>query len=74
MRKLELTSKNLRIFIPTPSESQNVLNYFETNKEHLRSFSSTPSPNIYQLSFWEKRLKKAEEEFDRDESVRLCLE
>ena len=74
MRKLELETRRLRVFLPSLDEANSALAYFSSNKSHLKATDPVLPLKFYILDYWEKRLNQSLDEFDRDESVRLFIE
>lgn len=74
MRKLQIQSERLNIFLPEVNESLKAQKYFVTNQSHLRPTDPILPKDFYTLPFWEKRLASNIEEFERDQSVRFFTE
>lgn len=74
MRRIQITTDRLNIFIPNSDEAEQCLKYFNKNKEHLRPTDPVLPKNFYTLSYWEKRLSSGIEEFDQDQSARFFIE
>lgn len=74
MRKIQLETERLNIFIPEISEAAAVLEYFETNKEHLKPTDPVLPKNFLTVSYWEQQLAKNIEQFESDQAVRFFLE
>jgi [ribosomal protein S5]-alanine N-acetyltransferase len=71
MSKLELRTQRLHLFLPPPEEAQAALNYFYSNRDHLRPTDPVLPADFFTLEFWKKRLTQSLEEFERDQSVRF---
>lgn len=74
MRKFEISTQQLRLFLPDPAEAESALHYFAANREHLRPTDPVLPKDFLTQGYWEKRLAQSLEEFDRGQSVRLFFE
>jgi len=74
MRKIQIQSERLNIFLPEINEALKAQNYFVTNQLHLRPTDPVLPKGFLTLPFWEKRLSSNIEEFERDQSVRFFIE
>ena len=74
MRKLQLQTQRLNVFIPSPEEAESALKYFVNNREHLRPTDPVLPKDFLTLAYWEKQLSANIDQYEKDQSVRFFFE
>jgi len=59
--------------IPDANQKKQLLNYYQKNHHHLSAWEPKRDPDFYTESYFNKRIKDCNSEFQKLESVRLCL-
>ncbi|MDQ1350611.1 MAG: [ribosomal protein S5]-alanine N-acetyltransferase [Acidobacteriota bacterium] len=68
---IETTRLVLRLL--EPEEAELMVDYVRENREHLAPWEPTRTENFFSLEFWQKELKKRQDEFSTGQSVRLAI-
>lgn len=68
-----LTTRRLRLVIPTEADAARVVSYYLKNRAHLAPWGQLRPPEYYTEAFWAKVLPAFREEYDRGLSARFIL-
>ncbi|MFP6684138.1 MAG: GNAT family N-acetyltransferase [Polyangiaceae bacterium] len=70
---LSLTTPRLRLSTPGPEMASRVVDYFVTNRTHLKRWEPPFPKSMFTNAFWEQRLKENQKEYREGRSIRLIL-
>lgn len=68
-----LRTTRLRVAHPRPGYEAETVDFFARNRTHFARWDPPPPPDFYSVSFWERTVERALEDFACDRSVRFDL-
>ncbi|MBD0326593.1 MAG: ribosomal protein S5-alanine N-acetyltransferase [Pyrinomonadaceae bacterium] len=68
-----IETERLLLTLPPPNAAPQLIRYYEENREHLAPWSPLAPVDFYTESYWQKRLQKARESFQQEQSMNLVM-
>lgn len=72
VKPVRIETEHLVLRLPTLTDASHLLRFYTENRDHLKPWWPTWSPEFFTLRHQEELIARAQREFDQGDSVRLC--